>query len=188
MIEFLTRNWWVQLIRGILALALGITALVVPSTSSVTVAAFLVAAFAIADGAMVITTGLGLREHFRSWGAFAGMGVAFIVLGLVVLFWPNIPQNVLVLLFGLWLVASGALLAYGAWTLRTAVRQSWITGALGVVMAVFGLGLALFGPSTVENFLLFAGWFGVIVGLIMIAVAFRLRSNIPTLTDSPRTH
>lgn len=181
MIEFLTRNWWVQLIRGILALALGVTALVVPS-SSVIVAAFLVAAFAVGDGVITITTGLGLREHFRSWGAFVGAGLAFIVLGLVVLFWPNISQDILVLLFGLWLVVSGALLAFGAWSLRTAVPRAWITGVVGVVIALFGLGLALFGPSSVENFLLFAGWFGVVVGLLVTAVAFRLRSDAAKLT------
>lgn len=183
MIDFLTRNWWVQLIRGILAFALGVTALAVPSTSNVTVAAFLVAAFAIADGAMTITTGLGLRGHNRGWGTFAIGGVGFIVLGLVVLFWQNIPQDVLVLLFGVWLVASGALLVYGARTLRTTVSNSWIMGTLGVAIAVFGLALALFGPSTVDNFLLFAGWFGVIVGLIMVAVAFRLRSDAAKLPD-----
>lgn len=183
MIEFLTRNWWVQLIRGILALALGVTALVAPGGSTV-VAAFLVAAFAIADGAMTITTGLGMREHSRSWSAFAGLGAAFVVLGLVVLFWPNITQTMLVLLFGLWLVASGALLAYGAWTLSEAVSNAWITGALGVVVAAFGLGLALFGPTSVENFLLFAGWFGVIVGLILIAVSFRLRNDANELPEA----
>lgn len=183
MIEFLTRTWWVQLIRGILAFALGVTALVVPTDSSVTVVAFLVAAFAIADGAMSITTGLGLREHFRSWGTFALAGVGFIVLGLVVLFWPDLPQDVLVLLFGVWLVASGALVTYGAWALRTMVPKAWIMGTIGVVIAVFGLALALFGPSTVENFLLFAGWFGVVVGLIMAAVAFRLRSDAAQLSS-----
>ena len=32
MIESLTRNWWVQLIRGALAIALGATALASPTT------------------------------------------------------------------------------------------------------------------------------------------------------------
>ncbi|HIW67132.1 MAG TPA: DUF308 domain-containing protein [Candidatus Dietzia merdigallinarum] len=185
MITSLTRNWWVQLIRGVLALALGITALVAPSTS-VMFAAFLVAAFAIADGAMTATTGIGLREDSRSRGLFIGAGVAFIVLGLVVLFWPSITVTALVLLFALWLIASGALVVYGARALRTAVPNAWITGAVGVVIAVIGLVMALFGPSTIESFLPFAGWFGVIVGLIMIAVSARLRSDVPKL-PAPQT-
>lgn len=180
MITSLTRSWWVQLIRGILALALGVTALVAPSTSEM-FGAFLVAAFAIADGAMTITTGIGLREHSRSWSLFAGTGAAFIVLGLVVLFWPSITVTALVLLFAVWLIASGALLAYGARTLRTVIPNAWIMGAVGVVIAVVGLGLALFGPSTIETFLPFAGWFGVIVGLLMIVVSLRLRSDAAKL-------
>ena len=184
MITSLTRNWWVQLIRGVLALVLGITALVAPG-SSLTLAVFLVAAFAIADGAMTITTGLGLRGHSGSSSLFIGGGALFIVLGLVVLFWPSITVTALVLLFAIWLIASGALLAYGASTLRTAVANAWIMGAVGVVIAVVGLGLALFGPSTIENFLPFAGWFGVIVGLIMIAVSLRLRSDAAKLSSAP---
>ena len=70
-------------------------------------------------------------------------------------------------------------------TLRTVVANAWIMGAVGVVIAVVGLGLALFGPSTIENFLPFAGWFGVIVGLIMIAVSFRLRSDAAKLSSAP---
>ncbi|MGX1769357.1 HdeD family acid-resistance protein [Dietzia sp. NPDC055343] len=184
MITSLTRNWWVQLIRGVLALVLGITALVAPG-SSLTLAVFLVAAFAIADGAMTITTGLGLRGHSGSSSLFIGAGALFIVLGLVVLFWPSITVTALVLLFAIWLIASGALLAYGASTLRTVVANAWIMGAVGVVIAVVGLGLALFGPSTIENFLPFAGWFGVIVGLIMIAVSLRLRSDAAKLSSAP---
>lgn len=185
MIESLTRNWWVQVIRGLLALALGVTALVAPSTS-LTLAVVLVAAFAIGDGAMTITTGIGIRDDNRPRGILVATGAAFIVLGLVVLFWPSLPEEALVLLFALWLVASGALLVYGAWTLRTAVSNAWITGALGLIVMVVGLVLALFGPSTVDGFLPFAGWFGVVVGLIMIAVSFRLRSDAAEL-PAPRT-
>ena len=183
MITSLTRNWWIQLIRGVLALVLGITALVAPSTN-LTLAVFLVAAFAIADGAMNITTGLGLREHSGSKNLFVGSGTAFIVLGLIVLFWPSITVTALVLLFGLWLIASGALVAYGASTLRTVVPNVWVMGAVCVAIAVLGLGLVIFGPSSIENFLPFAGWFGVIVGLIMIVVSFRLRSDAAQLPDS----
>src|SRR5699024_10821329 len=137
--------------------------------------------FAIADGAMTATTGIGLREDSRSRGLFIGAGVAFIVLGLVVLFWPSITVTALVLLFALWLIASGALVVYGARALRTAVPNAWITGAVGVVIAVIGLVMALFGPSTIEPLLPFAGWFGVLVGLIMIAPPALLRSYVPKL-------
>ena len=185
MIESLTRNWWIQLIRGALALGLGLTALIAPSTS-IFLAAFLVAAFAIGDGAMTITAAAGIRDGNNAKRVLAGAGAVFIALGLVVLFWQDITVTALVMLFALWLIASGALVAYGARVLRNDVSNSWIMTAVGAVVTISGLALVVAGPSTVETVLPFAGWFGVIVGVIMAAVAFRLRSNATALALHPQ--
>ncbi|MBB1030827.1 hypothetical protein G6027_07965 [Dietzia sp. SLG310A2-38A2] len=183
MIESLTRNWWVQLIRGGLAVALGATALAAPSTG-MTLAVFLVAAFAIGDGAMTVTTGLALPGDQRGRGGLIATGAGFIMLGLVVLFWPGLSATALTLLFAAWLVASGALVAYGAQTLRPAISDSWIMGALGAVLIALGVGLGLYGPSVIDTFVTFAGWFGLAAGAVMVAVAFRLRADIERLPAS----
>lgn len=183
MIESLTRNWWIQLIRGGLAFALGATALVSPA-SSLTLAVFLVAAFAIGDGAMTITAALGMNDRADVRGVLAAAGAGFIALGVAVLFWPGLGATALMLLFAAWLVASGALVVYGARVLGDVVSRPWIMTTVGAAVAVAGVALALIGPATVENFLLFAGWFGVIVGVVMAAVAFRLRSNVPQLATA----
>lgn len=176
MIESLTRNWWVQLIRGALAIALGATALASPATG-MTLAVFLVAAFAIGDGAMTMTTGVALPDRTPGRGGLILAGTGFMILGLIVLFWPGISATALVLLFATWLVASGALVAYGAQTLRSEIPDSWVMVTLGVVLAVVGLGLGVVGPAAVDTFVTFAGWFGLAVGGVMAAVAFRLRAD-----------
>ena len=184
MIETLTRNWWIQLIRGGLAFALGATALIAPG-SSLTLAVFLVAAFAIGDGAMTITAGLGIHDRDDVRAILAATGAGFIAVGVAVLFWPGLSATALMLIFAVWLAASGALVIYGARVLRDVVTHSWIMTTVGAVVMVAGPALAIFGPPTIENFLLFAGWFGVLVGAIMAAVAFRLRSNVTQL-PTPR--
>lgn len=184
MFETLTRNWWIQLIRGALALALGVTALIAPSTSMV-LAAFLVAAFAIGDGAMTVTAGIGIDDDDtgRARGVLIGTGAAFIALGLVVLFWSGIPVAVLVALFAAWLIASGALLAYGARELRPQIPAAASMIAVGIAVAVIGLALLVVGPSTVDAVLPFAGWFGVVVGLILGTVSLRLRRDSRALPE-----
>jgi uncharacterized membrane protein HdeD (DUF308 family) len=184
MIDSLTRNWWIQLIRGALAFGLGATALLAPSTG-MTLATFLVAAFAIGDGAMTVTTGLALPDEYRGRSGLLAAGAGFIVLGLLVLFWPGLSATVLTLLFAAWLVASGALVAYGARTLRPEISDSRIMGALGAVLIALGLGLGVFGPSAIGTFVTFAGWFGLAVGALMAAVAFRLRSDATRLSATP---
>ncbi|UVE96010.1 HdeD family acid-resistance protein [Dietzia sp. B32] len=176
MIESLTRNWWVQLVRGALAISLGATALVSPATT-MTLAVFLVAAFAIGDGAMTMTTGLALPDRAPGRGGIVLAGAGFVILGLVVLFWPGISATALTLLFAAWLVASGALVAFGAHTLRSAIPDPWVMVALGIVLTVVGLGVGVVGPAAIGTFVTFAGWFGLAVGVVMVAVAFRLRAD-----------
>ncbi|KAA0919231.1 HdeD family acid-resistance protein [Dietzia sp. ANT_WB102] len=176
MIETLVRNWWVQLIRGALAIALGATALVSPGTS-MTLAIFLVAAFAIGDGAMAVTTGLAMPNGANGRNGMIFAGVGFIILGLVVLFWPGLTTTALTLLFAAWLVASGVLVIVGARTLSAEISNSWMMAVLGAVLVVLGIGLALVGPDAITTFVNFAGWFGLAVGAIMVAVAFRLRAD-----------
>lgn len=184
MFETLTRNWWIQLIRGALALTLGVTALIAPSTSMM-LATFLVAAFAIGDGAMTVTAGIGIDDDDtgRARGVLIGTGAAFIALGLVVLFWSGIPVAALVALFAVWLIASGALLAYGARELRPQIPAAGSMIAAGIAVAVIGLALLVVGPSTVDAVLPFAGWFGVVVGLILGTVSLRLRRDSRALPE-----
>ncbi|MDV8001070.1 HdeD family acid-resistance protein [Rhodococcus sp. IEGM 1408] len=180
MIETLTRNWWMQLVRGGLAIALGATALAASSTSMV-FAVFLVAAFAIGDGAMNVVTGLELPADHRGRSGLLATGAGFIILGLVVLFWPGLSATALTLLFAAWLVANGALVAYGARTLRAQISDSWVMVTVGAVLVALGFGLALFGSAATEGFVTFAGWFGLAVGAVMAAVAFRLRADVDRL-------
>lgn len=176
MIDALTRNWWIQLIRGALAIALGATALISPTTD-MTLAVFLVAAFAIGDGAMTVTTGLASPDRTPGRRGLVIAGVGFTLLGLVVLFWPGISASALTLLFAAWLVASGALVAYGVRALRAEIATSRTMGALGLALVAGGLGLGIAGPATIDTFVTFAGWFGVVVGAVMAAVAFRLHAD-----------
>src|SRR5699024_8865451 len=110
-------------------------------------------------------------------------GAGFIALGLIVLFWPGISVGALVALFAVWLVASGALLGYGAQVLRPHIPTAGVMTAVGAVVAVAGLALLVVGPSTVDAMLPFAGWFGGIVGVTMMAVALRLRRDSSQLPE-----
>ena len=182
MFATLTRNWWIQLIRGALAFALGVTALIAPS-SSLLLATFLVAAFAIGDGAMTITAALGVDDDNDSRTVLLATGAGFIGLGLIVLFWPGITVGVLVALFAAWLIASGVLLGYGSRVLRSHIPTAGIMTGVGAVVAVAGLALLAVGPATVDAVLPFAGWFGAIVGVTMLAVALRLRRDAVRLPE-----
>lgn len=94
----------------------------------------------------------------RAWQAVALTGVASIVLGVLVLVWPDVSLRVAGVLFGLYLVISGILQLAAAFGthLRTALRVlAFVSGTLSVLLGVFCFRGAL------ESVMLLAIWIGI---------------------------
>ncbi|MFD0366777.1 HdeD family acid-resistance protein [Streptomyces sp. NPDC059071] len=93
-----------------------------------------------------------------AWQALLVAGVVSLVLGVLVLVWPKATLTVVGVLFGLYLVVSGALqlvTAFGT-HVRTSLRvMAFISGSLGIL-----LGLFCFRDAT-QSILLLALWIGI---------------------------
>jgi uncharacterized membrane protein HdeD (DUF308 family) len=87
--------------------------------------------------------GLDLREHFervgRSWGVYVFLGVVCIVVGILVLVWPEHTLVALAVLFGLELILSGL------FHLLLAVSLSDAPAGTRALMAILGLLGLVFG-------------------------------------------
>jgi uncharacterized membrane protein HdeD (DUF308 family) len=106
MITGLARNWWVLLIRGILAIVFGIIAWVNPMmTLAVLVIAF--AAYAIVDGVCSIVISLTARKSYRGWAWLLASGITGIVIGVLTFLWPRVTAVLLLYWILAWLVVTG---------------------------------------------------------------------------------
>jgi uncharacterized membrane protein HdeD (DUF308 family) len=103
--DFLTRNWWAFVLRGVIAIALGGLAFAVPGPTLVALIAVF-AAYAIVDGILAIIAGVGTPGSPRWW--FIVGGIAGIAIGLFTIFSPGTTAIALVLLIGIWSIATGA--------------------------------------------------------------------------------
>ena len=109
-------DWRAYVVRGVMALLFGIATLIWPD---ITLWALAVAAGAalLVSGALHVLWALG-RRHRADWAAQLAVGALGIVLGLIVLAWPDATLVVLAVLLGIRAVVTGLIAIATGWQLH----------------------------------------------------------------------
>lgn len=171
--------WWVFMLRGVLAAALGISALIWP-TLTLEILVLFVGAYLIADGVM------GLVVSFRRPGASGGLlqPVVSAVVGLVLVFWPSQSARTLFMVLG-----AGALfigISYLITARRTGVggMDRRLMTTVGIVAAALGVILLVWPGAAVVtvSWIIAAAALAMAAGLIFLGVRFkRLKARVEVI-------
>jgi uncharacterized membrane protein HdeD (DUF308 family) len=173
MVGSLSRNWWAFVLRGIVAIALGVLAFASPGATLVALIAVF-AAFAIFDGILAIAAGISVDGGPR-WMFVLG-GILGIVIGVLTINRPDITAVALVLLIGVWAIATGVAEAVAAYSFREVLENEWLLAISGIVSVAFGA-LLIFAPGDgVLALLWLIGFYAILAGILYIAAGLRLRS------------
>ena len=162
--------WWAFLVRGLLALALGIGALFWPE-ATLTLLVQLVAVFALLDGAAA------MFSAFRSRDPVTHLlpGLVSLAVGAVLLFMPGVTVRLLLIILGIWALLQGSTLLLAAHKLNTTDPNRGTVATLGVIAAIIGgILLAWPGSGAVAISWLIAA-LAFLVAALMIFLALRLR-------------
>ena len=161
-------------IRGVLAIAFGVIALVWPGVTLLALA-LLFAAYALVDGVGMLAGGLGAeRDRGRRW-TYVVAGVLGIVAGLLAALLPGLTALLLVILAGCWAVVTGVLEIAAAFRLRHLGTSAWLTGLVGVVSVLAGVlilarpGVGALALATV------LGIYALVAGVGLLVAAWRTR-------------
>ncbi|MGI9073413.1 MAG: HdeD family acid-resistance protein [Bryobacteraceae bacterium] len=171
----LANNWWSLVIRGLIAIVLGILTLLWPG---ITVGALVIlfGAYAFIDGIVNIAgVGRASKTHER-WGVLVIEGVIGIAAALVTFAWPAITAIVLVYVIAAWAIVTGIFEILAALRLRKHISGEWLLALAGVASIVFGV---LLIAAPLVGALVIAIWIGVyelIFGGMLVGLGLRLRS------------
>jgi uncharacterized membrane protein HdeD (DUF308 family) len=171
----LARNWWAIAIRGVLGIAVGAIALVLPA-ATILALVLLFAAYMLIDGVFAIIAAVrAARQHDR-WGLLVLEGLADIVAGAIAVLWPAITVIAFVLLIAAWALVSGMLMLMAAFRLNIDHGRWWLAfgGAASIIFGVLLLVAPLIGA------LVLTWWFGayaLIFGITLLVLAFRLKAR-----------
>ena len=175
MITYAARNWWVLALRGLAAIVFGIAAWVWPGLT-VTVIIILFGAYALVDGvAAIIASAAVAGKGAERWLPLLLVGIAGIAFGLVTLIWPGLTALAVLYLIGAWAIVTGVFQIIAAFQLRRRIEGEWLLALGGLSAIVFGILVELFPGGGALAIVWAIGLFAILYGIVLIALAFRLR-------------
>ena len=173
--EYLINRWWLSLLIGIMAIAIGFLVLVNPVGSYYTFALWMGLAILL-SGVMGLVQSLTSQNYFVRRGWLVLASVADIIIGIILLFNSLLAEMTLPLLLGFWLLYRGSVMLAQGFDLRSYGRRDagWVIFYSIIVIA---LGIAVIWlPSTLgaEVVILFIAIGFITYGVSIISLAFRL--------------
>ena len=180
----LSKNWWLFVLRGLLALVLAVLAFLMP-TEALFALTLVYGAFSLVDGAFSLVAAVRKIRRGRRWGWLAFRGVVGVIAGIFVLVVPFVATWVLAVFLwssiAVWSALVGALELATAWRLRKEIRgEIWLmaSGLLSVVLS--GVVVWLLWTRPIESFISL-GWllggFAAFLGVFLIMLGIRLRRH-----------
>ena len=178
MLEGLTRYWWAFLVRGFLAIGLGIVAYAWP-TSSLVVLILVFGAYALADGFFLVVKAIGNWAAMDDRWLLLFEGLLGIGIGAITLFAPGVTEIGLLFYIAAWSLSTGFLEVAGAIRLRKEIKGEvwWILS--GIASIVFAILLMIFPGVGILGLRWMLGVYAIVFGVLLMALGIRIRGHRP---------
>jgi uncharacterized membrane protein HdeD (DUF308 family) len=173
--EMLTRSWRMLALRGVIAIAFGVLALLMPGITLLGLVA-LFAAYALLGGGVSAWAALKYRSSDDDWWLVLLLGLVSVGAGIVAIFHPALTALVLVLLMGANAVVTGILDIAVAIRLRKVIHGEWLLVLAGIVSVIFGILVFLFPGAGALAMVWLISVYAVVTGILLLMAAFRARS------------
>ena len=176
----LAENWWLLLLRGLVAIAFGVIAFFWPDITLVALT-YLFGIYAIVDGVVAIWAAFNapLGDAGPRW--WLGLsGVVSILAGIAAFAYTGMTTLVLLMVIAIWAIIIGLVQIWGAIELRKIMDDPWLLGLTGALAIVFGVILIAKPDAGALALVWTIGWYAIVFGSLHIALAFRLRKFKPT--------
>jgi uncharacterized membrane protein HdeD (DUF308 family) len=179
MVDILTRNWWMWLIRGIAALIFGILAFIWP-VKTIVVIGILFGAYALVDGVFAILAAIQAAETQQRWWPFLIEGIVGIFIAAITFYDIRITLLALYLTIAAWAFITGILELVAAVRLRKLIANEFWLILGGIASIAFGVLMVIYPLAGALAIVWLIAAYAIVFGVLMIGFALRLRGHIPT--------
>jgi uncharacterized membrane protein HdeD (DUF308 family) len=162
--------WWAFLIRGLIALALGVSALIWPKVT-LDVLIRLIGIYALLDGAAGVIGGLRSRD-MQSYLLPALVSLA---VGAILLFWPGLTVKWLLIILGGFALLQGTSLLLAGRSAQADDSNRTLLVTSGAVLAVIGLVLIVWPGAGAVTISWLVAALAFVIGALLSFLALRLR-------------
>lgn len=169
-------NWGVIALRGALAAAFGLYALLAPGQALATLI-MVFGAMVLAAGILSLVAGLRRQAHHRPIAAIIVEGIVCIAFGLLALFKPGATAVAWLYLVSGFAVVSGVLHIVAGLRLRRETPGEWVLALNGVLTVVFGVLMVLLPWAGLLSLIWLIGAYSLFFGILLLVTAFRVRAG-----------
>jgi uncharacterized membrane protein HdeD (DUF308 family) len=184
MIGLFTKNWWVLLLRGIVAVLFGILAITRPGIT-LAVLVLLFGIYAVVDGYFALFAAIGGWSHREDRWLLLLEGFIGIGAGILTLRAPGITTVALLFFVAAWALATGVLRIVAAIRLRKEITGEFWLALSGIASVVFAF-LVMMNPAAGALAIAWLiGWYALFLGATLVMLSIKLH-KMRRLGDMPR--
>ncbi len=172
----ITRDWWIFLLRGLVAIAFGILTWFLPEVTLATFV-FLFGFYALVDGILGTWSAIVYRkQQADSWVFLLIWALISIGIGILTFLAPDVTSFALLFYIAVWAISTGVLQIVNAIRLRKVITNEWWLIIAGLASVVFGVILMSKPGAGALAMLMVIGTYAVIFGILLVILAFEVRS------------
>jgi len=174
MLEHMSKNWWILLVRGIFAIIFGILAFVSPAPTILALL-WLIGAYLLADGVFALISAFRHRGSNSNWWVLLLQGITGILAGIGTFVWPGLTAIFLIYMLAFWALFTGVFEIVAAIRLRKEIEGEWLLALGGILSVLFGLFMFIAPAAGVLALVWIIGSYAILFGVLLIVLAFRMR-------------
>jgi uncharacterized membrane protein HdeD (DUF308 family) len=171
MLALLSKYWWVLVVRGAMAIALGVFAFVWPQ-QTLTALVLVFGAIALLDGTFAVVSSIAGHSLTSYWWVLLLQGLLGIGVGVITLFNPAITAAALLIYIAVWAIGMGVLQVIAAVQLRHDMTGEFWLALGGLAGVAFGVLLIRNPAAGALTVLWLIGSYALVWGVMLMLGGF----------------
>lgn|SRR5690554_3262292 len=173
--DMLSRNWWMLLLRGLIAIAFGVLIFMQPAMS-LTALILLFGIYALADGMLSVWTAVAEHKQREYWWLLLIGGLLSIAVGIMTFMVPGITALVLLFFIAIRSIVMGVIEIVLAIHLRKVIKGEWLLILGGLLSIAFGIILMAQPGVGALAVLWIIATYAILFGILITILSFKARS------------
>ena len=170
MVQLIRKNWWMLVVRGVVAIVFGVSILSFPLIALASLV-FLWGAYALIDGVVAVLDGL----RGRHWFVVVEGGISIIACVITFMI-PEITVTILLYIIAFRTIAMGTFQIFSALRLRKEIAGEFWIGLSGFISILLGVFLIASPEAGILTLLWLLAFYAISFGVMLIGWGLRIRS------------